>query len=92
MEITITRTGGFAGLRRQWVVTVDEPTAERLVREMGDGGHDVVLDGGPAERDRFSYVFVAGQHRMTVAESRLDGLWRDLVNRAREGAGPATPA
>ncbi|GGC80323.1 hypothetical protein GCM10011512_03810 [Tersicoccus solisilvae] len=90
MEITITRTGGFAGLRRQWVVAVDEQTADRLVRQMGDG--DAAVDGPPAERDRFTYVFAAGVHRIAIAESRLDGPWRDLLEEARNGADPTRPA
>lgn len=84
MEITITRTGGFAGLRRQWVVAVDQLTADRLVHQMGDGSPGAVLDGSPADRDRFTYVFAAGPHRIAIAESRLDGPWRALLERAED--------
>ncbi|MEH0108640.1 protealysin inhibitor emfourin [Tersicoccus sp. MR15.9] len=101
MEITITRTGGFAGLRRQWVVTVDDQTATRLVGEMGDGrtSDGRMNDGGvtarssaPEVRDGFSYVFAAEGHRITIAESRLDGPWRELLDRARSDTGTTPPA
>lgn len=92
MDITITRTGGFAGLRRQWVVAVDDQTATRLVGQMADGGTTARAATAPAVRDGFSYVFAAEGHRITIAESRLDGPWRALLDRARNDTGSPPPA
>jgi len=84
-EIRVARTGGFAGLRREWSIEVTDPDdVDRwrpLIeacpwRESGDAG---VPDG-------FVYDFRAADLTAVVPENRLDGPWRRLAEEVRRAA------
>lgn len=80
MRITVTRTGGVAGIRRHAEVdtaTRDDAEAwHRLVRAAD-------LDHAPEQRpaaDRFVYRVRVDERETTVGEADLTGPLRDLVD------------
>jgi hypothetical protein len=84
VRITVTRTGGFAGLRLQRTVDTDDradaPEWEELVRAAR-------LDSVPAasraagQPDRFTYRVEAEGSEVTVAEPDLTGPLHTLVRK-----------
>jgi len=80
--ISVVRTGGFAGLRREWTVEIDDgewPDWQRLVDACP---WDSVPDD-PAP-DRFVYLISVPPHSARVPERRLTGPWRELADRVRD--------
>lgn len=75
------RTGGFAGLTRVWSTQVSTEEAEQewlpLLQE--------VPPEKPAGADRFMYEITVGPAAVTLPEHCVQGKWRDLVERARQG-------
>ena len=91
----VVRTGGGAGLRREWRMTVDgddASTVESLVASAD--WRTVGVD--PASRDRFVWSITvtgaAGRRRATLPEARLDGAMQDLVARVQEHSAPEAGA
>ncbi|MEQ6896822.1 protealysin inhibitor emfourin [Microbacterium sp. KR10-403] len=98
LSITVVRTGGFAGLRREWSVQPPEPAREHwimLIRQCPWNDVDAAAPPGP---DRFTWHIQAqlgtDDRRADVPETQLHGPWRDLVaevqsfEQEREGNGP----
>ena len=84
LTILVVRSGGFAGLSREWRVrSVDHPEVDwaRLVEACP--WRSVAAD--PASRDRFVYRITvsAPRRRATVPEGALTGPWKALVDRVR---------
>jgi len=81
MHVSVTRSGGFAGLVR--TASVDEADAPEEVREllaMLDGGQPAAPLAG--EPDRFSYTIeVPGRGSATLAESQLTAAQRAALER-----------
>ncbi|GAB3140617.1 protealysin inhibitor emfourin [Marisediminicola antarctica] len=84
MKITVTRSGGIAGLTREWVVRVEEQGDPdswiRLVEQ---------LPWQPRHRsavhpDRYVYRIGVSRRRITLPEQDLTGPWRLLVDRVRD--------
>lgn len=76
MKVTVTRSGGFAGLTMRWSADL-EPS---LLSELP-------WDSRPPrapEPDRFVYVIRVSRRRITLPESRVDGAWRELVERVQK--------
>ncbi|MET4059888.1 hypothetical protein ABIB35_001431 [Arthrobacter sp. UYP6] len=75
------RTGGFAGVTRVWSTQVSTEEAEKewlpLLHEP--------LPEAPGGPDRFSYEITVGPAAVTLPEHCVQGRWRDLVERARQG-------
>lgn len=93
LVITIVRTGGFAGLRKQWEVAADDPEEAEKWRPVIEAcPWDEEPDSIP-EPDRFVYQIntkLPGKVcRATVPEQHLTGPWRELLDRVREEAKPA---
>ena len=83
--ITVARTGGFAGLRREWTIEVSAPhEAERWRPIVEACPWDEVPPGTTA--DGFVHDVRAADHSAVVAERELDGPWRDLVDAVRRSA------
>ena len=82
MRIVVVRTGGFAGLTRVWSTQVSTEEAERewlpLLQEAAPPDK-------PGGADRFIYEITVGPSAVTLPEQCVQGRWRDLVERAREG-------
>lgn len=77
-RIEVSRSGGFAGMTRTWSVEVSPTEAEEhwlpLLEQADPGGPEDV------QRDRFVYhIVVVGYREVTVAESAVQGPWKELV-------------
>ena len=92
MKVTVTRSGGFAGIAVRWQVFVEkEPDEDDWLVLLGNLPWDDVPQG-PPQPDRYQYridcepVEAATQaHREAVIpEQKLTGPWRELVDRVRE--------
>jgi hypothetical protein len=84
--ITLVRSGGFAGIRREWsieVVAADEAEYWCPIIEACPWS-DVTGDGNP---DGYVYDFRVADHEAVVPERELDGPWRELAEQVRRHAG-----
>ncbi|MWV49484.1 hypothetical protein GRS96_09380 [Rathayibacter sp. VKM Ac-2803] len=88
MDVIVSRSGGFAGLRRVWRVDVTEQPDERAWLELLDS---LPWDDSRAPRgassgrpDRFVYEIRVQTHRVRLGETELDGAWRELVDRVKK--------
>jgi hypothetical protein len=97
MNITVVRSGGFAGLRRTWRVDVD-PQSRTVLDEWRDvveacpwsEGVDLDGDGVP---DRFVFIITVeslpvdssrdSPLQATLPEGRVVGPWKHLVDRVQ---------
>jgi hypothetical protein len=88
VKISVVRSGGFAGLSRQWVVIVDQRDDRddwlRLVHDLPWRDRPHV----PPQPDRFVYRIRVSRRQITLAEQQLSGPWRELVERVRAAADP----
>ena len=77
------RSGGFAGVTRVWSTQI---SAEEAEKEWLPLLHEPLPEepGGP---DRFVYEITVGPAAVTLPEHCVQGRWRDLVERARQGSG-----
>lgn len=87
LVIVVVRTGGFAGLRREWRVeppSTEEPDWLTLV-EACDWAY---TGDDPTSRDRFvwsiSVTLPREHHSATLPERDLTGPWRTLVDRVQD--------
>ena len=87
-EIRVTRSGGIAGLRRTWVVVVeDQPDSDQwqlLISSLPWADAEV----SAPQPDRYTYEIVCAQHRVLLAEQSIDGQWRELLDRVRASSRP----
>ena len=83
--ISVVRSGGFAGLRREWTIEVTEPDAAAHWRPIVEAcpWDDTP---GPAVADGFVYDFRVADHEALVAERELDGPWRQLADEVKRSA------
>lgn len=84
--IRICRTGGLAGLRREWAIEVTGPDDAERWRPLIEAcpWED---DGGDTHPDAYVYDFHAAERAAVVPESRLQGPWRKLVDEVQREAG-----
>lgn len=84
--ITVVRSGGFAGLRREWSIEVSEPQQVDHWRPIVEAcpWDDATGDAMP---DGFVYDFRVADHEAVVAERELEGPWRQLADEVRRLAG-----
>lgn len=85
LVVVVVRTGGLAGLRREWRVEVgeqDAPSWWPLV-EACPWDADLDADGVP---DRFVYDVRANEREVRLPESRLEGPWSALAEAVRRRA------
>ena len=83
--ISVVRSGGFAGMRREWTVQVtaaDEATRWYPIIEACPWDED----GAVGNPDGFVYAVRAAHHIAVVPENRLDGPWRQLVDEVQRHA------
>jgi hypothetical protein len=83
--VTVTRSGGVAGISRQWTVTLEDEEWTEL-RESGSGRLD------PAARDRFEYRVADGSRTVVIAESQLEDRLRSRLVRPAEDGGRTQPS
>jgi hypothetical protein len=83
--ISVVRSGGFAGLRREWTVEISAPDEAEWWRPLIEAcPWDHTPD--PPRPDAFVYVVSVPQHRATVPERELNGPWQQLVDEVRRRA------
>jgi hypothetical protein len=88
MIITVIRSGGFAGISRQWSVRVDEQPDEEQWRELIDR---LPWEHSPAaqdEPDRYIYRVRCAPREAVIPEKRLTGPWRELVDKVQVTSKP----
>lgn len=91
MRVVVSRTGGIAGVTRRWAVEVfDDPDRSEWLLLIDACPWDDPRDDHP-EPDRFLYLIRADHREATLPEQRVQGPWRDLVDRVR-AAGHPEPA
>ena len=84
MRITVSRSGGFAGITREWSVQLDERSYAEDWRELIDSLPWGSVSSAPAGADRFVYRVKCNRHRAVIPEARFDGPWQELLERVRE--------
>ncbi|SKB07811.1 protealysin inhibitor emfourin [Aeromicrobium choanae] len=79
LVVRVTRTGGFAGLRRQWAV---EATSEDEAQAWWPLVEACPWDAAPGDGypDGFVYEVQANDREATLPERQVDGPWRELVD------------
>lgn len=92
MKVTVTRSGGFAGIPRRWQVFVEkEPDEEAWLVMLRTLPWDDVPQDAP-QPDRYLYRIDwepvgPAEHdnrEVVIPEQKLTGQWRELVDRVRE--------
>ena len=92
MKVSVTRSGGMAGLRRTWVVVVDDlPDSDSWRTLLGSIPWDARPRSAP-QPDRYVYEIRYSHRHVVVPEQQLTGPWRELVDRVRDAEpADATP-
>ncbi|MBD8605716.1 hypothetical protein IFT73_02510 [Aeromicrobium sp. CFBP 8757] len=84
--ITVARTGGFAGLRREWSIEVSAPHEAEHWRPIVEACPWDTTTASGAAPDGFVYDLRVAGHEAVVAERELEGPWRQLVDEVRRSA------
>ncbi|MCU1406626.1 MAG: hypothetical protein JWQ43_2929 [Glaciihabitans sp.] len=90
MNVSVTRSGGFAGLRRTWVVVIDDQPDTESWRDLLERLPWDNRPRGAREPDRYSYEIRYSHHHATLPEQQLTGPWRELVDRVRNTEADST--
>ncbi len=79
LVVRVIRSGGFAGLRRQWQV---EATSDGEAQQWWPLVEACPWDAAPGEcvADGFVYEVTANERAATLPEQQIDGPWRTLVD------------
>jgi hypothetical protein len=87
LTITVARTGGFAGLKREWSVSAALADAADLIA-LVDACPWRSIHSDAVSRDRFVYLItVRAPHKRRSAklpEASLTGPWKTLVTRVQQ--------
>jgi hypothetical protein len=90
IAISVSRSGGMAGLSRTWTVTVsDDDEAEPAWQSLVDAcPWDQSDDSQNTQQqpDRYVYLIVANSHRAHVPEQAVTGPWRALLDQVKEAS------
>jgi len=86
MKITVIRSGGIAGLTREWVVHVEQQDDReswfRLVEQLPWNERRPEAP----QPDRYVYRIRVSRRGITLPEQQLTGPWRHLVEKVRDTA------
>lgn len=89
MDLAVTRLGGVAGVPTTWTVHIDdEPDAgawHQLLQRLPWEQVRSQVAHAP-EPDRFTYRISCPPHAVVLTESRVEGPWRELIDRIRAAA------
>lgn len=83
MRVTVTRSGGFAGLTRVWSVRIEEQPDEAQWRELLEQLPWDSADESTDDPDRFVYRVNCESRESTISEQNLSGPWRELVEKVQ---------
>lgn len=84
--ITVVRSGGVAGLRREWTIEVTAPQDAEQWRPIVEACPWDDVPGDPVA-DGFVYDFRVADLEAVIDERRLDGPWRLLADEVRRRSG-----
>ncbi len=93
IAVTVTRTGGLAGLRREWSAGPPPDREPQWIALIENCPWDAI-EGGPGKRgaDRFVWRIRArcggGERAAELADEQVSGPWRALVDAVRDTATP----
>ena len=94
--IAVVRTGGIAGIRRQWRVEPDPADAPEWLTMVDSCPWDDDTDDESTGADRFVWLIrvrtPSEKRERELPDSALDGPWRDLVDAVRTAAKAAATA
>jgi hypothetical protein len=85
MRITVTRTGGFAGLRQERSVDTSTRDDAKELEELVRTARLDAVPASPPQPDRYVYKVDVDGKEVTVAEPDLDGPLHTLVKKVLEG-------
>jgi hypothetical protein len=86
ITVTVVRSGGIAGARREWRLKAAGDEVEEITTALDSMEWETIAID-PGSRDRFVWkitVTGATRHRATVPDAQLTGPWRELVTRVQE--------
>ena len=87
--ISVTRSGGFAGLRREWTIEVSVPDDADSWRPLIEACPwdlpTAQASAGPV-RDGFTWSMRAAQHEAVLPERLVEGPWQTLVEAVQNAA------
>jgi len=86
VKITVTRSGGFAGLSRSWSINVDDQPDSDDWLTLVDSLPWADRPRSAPQPDRYVYRIQCSRRRVTLPEQKLEGPWRELVDRVRDRA------
>ncbi len=94
VAVTVIRTGGFAGLRREWRAEADEREASHWVSLIEECPWDAVAIGvGTRGADLFVWRLDARfgdrRHAAELADPDVQGPWRTLIDAVRDAGAPS---
>jgi hypothetical protein len=98
LVVLVVRTGGIAGMKRQWRVEVGDSDTQTWLTLIDECPWDAASAGsGERGADRFIWRIVVERdddppREADLPDSRLDGPWRTLVDRVRENGAPPAAA
>ncbi|MFD3445042.1 protealysin inhibitor emfourin [Microbacteriaceae bacterium 4G12] len=88
MRVVVARSGGVTGIAVRWVVDLGEgPEYSDWIVLIDACPWDDEPDDPPAP-DRFLYLIRANGRRVSLPEQRVQGPWRELVDRVRAVSTP----
>lgn len=87
--IAVVRSGGIAGIRRQWRIEAEEPDADDWITLIDSCPWDQEADAA-AGADRFMWSIRARtpseRRERELSDSEVDGPWLALVDAVRQAA------
>ncbi|MEZ3159950.1 protealysin inhibitor emfourin [Microbacterium sp. BWT-B31] len=91
ITVVVVRTGGIAGLRREWRAVPPPEERERWIALIDDCPWEAATGDGRGA-DRFSWDVRArcadDERDATLADEEVDGPWRALIDEVRATAAP----
>lgn len=85
MKVTVTRSGGFAGLTRVWSVQISNQPDEDQWQELIDR-LPWEASATSEEPDRFIYRVRCAHKEATIPDRKFTGPWRELLERVQEAS------
>lgn len=90
VAVTVTRTGGIAGMRREWTAEPPDDEAPRWIALIDGCPWDAVAEYAGPDSDRFMWRIHAqcgpDERDARLADAQVRGPWRDLVDEVRQAA------
>lgn len=84
MRITVTLSGGFAGLRSNWSLEIEQQPDRENWQQLVES---LPWDESPKQApqpDRYVYRIEWSRRQVILTEQQLTGPWRVLVDRVRD--------